>query len=130
MRLPKRFTISLAALLLAQSLWAADRRTDQSVLVVMTFNAEFLWDGVAPEEGNPQVTFPWKGAPDEAEEHMQRVAEVIIRANPDVIDLVEVENLQALTFQLIDEDSPVWAPDGAIYYRSDGGGGPPDIFTN
>jgi hypothetical protein len=31
-----------------------------------------------------------------AEEHMQRIADVIIRANPDVINLVEVENLNAL----------------------------------
>lgn len=31
--------------------WADDRRTDKSVLVVMTLNAEFLWDGVTPEEG-------------------------------------------------------------------------------
>ncbi len=36
-------------------------------------------------------------APDEAREHMTRIAEVIIRANPDVINLVEVENLEALT---------------------------------
>jgi Tol biopolymer transport system component len=32
------------------------------------------------------------------------------------------------TFQLLDEKAPVWAPDGrTIYYRSDSGGGPPDI---
>lgn len=40
---------------------------------------------------------PWKGSQTEAEEHMRRVAEVIIRANPDVLNLVEVENLEALT---------------------------------
>jgi hypothetical protein len=61
----------------------------------MTFNAEFLWDGIAPEEG--QATFPWKGSPTEAQDHMRRVAEVIIRGNPDVVNLVEVENLDALT---------------------------------
>lgn len=32
------------------------------------------------------------------------------------------------TFKLIDESRPVWGPDGTIYFRSDGGGGPPDIF--
>ena len=33
-----------------------------------------------------------------------------------------------MTFQLMDENNPVWGQDGTIYYRSDGGGGPPDIF--
>ncbi len=46
----------------------ADRRPDSSVLTVMTLNAEFLWDGVAPEEG--QVNFPWKNSETEATEHM------------------------------------------------------------
>lgn len=63
----------------------------------MTLNAEFLWDGVDPEEGSSQVSFPWKGSQTEAEEHMEKVAEIIIRANPDIINLVEVENLQSLT---------------------------------
>jgi dipeptidyl aminopeptidase/acylaminoacyl peptidase len=35
---------------------------------------------------------------------------------------------ERMTFQPWDEKNPVWAPDGTIYYRSDGGGGPPDIF--
>ncbi len=30
---------------------AEDRRTAPCRLSVMTFNAEFLWDGVQPEEG-------------------------------------------------------------------------------
>ncbi|MCA1561074.1 MAG: serine/threonine-protein kinase [Acidobacteria bacterium] len=33
-----------------------------------------------------------------------------------------------VTFKLVDEEKPVWGPDGTIYFRSDGGGGPPDIF--
>lgn len=61
----------------------------------MTFNAEFLWDGLAPEEG--QVSFAWKGDPDAAAEHMQRVADVIIYSDPDIVHLVEVENLDTLT---------------------------------
>jgi exonuclease III len=61
----------------------------------MTFNAEFLWDGVAPEEG--QAQFPWKSSQTEAEEHMAKVAQVIIAANPDIVNLVQVENLEALT---------------------------------
>jgi exonuclease III len=83
------FTLSVGSLA-----GAADRRADPSILTVMTFNAEFLWDGIDPEEG--QANFPWKSAPDEAQEHMRRVAEVIIRANADVINLVEVENFDAL----------------------------------
>lgn len=85
----------LSLMLLVGISWAEDRRTDRSVLVIMTLNAEFLWDGVAPEEG--QVNFEWKGSQTEAEEHMRRVAEVIIRSNPDIVNLVEVENHQALT---------------------------------
>ena len=38
------------------------------------------------------------------------------------------ESPDRMTFQLFDEKHPVWAPDGTIYFRSDGGGGPPDIF--
>lgn len=87
----------LLALCCALSAGADDRRVDKSTLTIMSFNAEFLWDGVDPEDGDVTVTFPWKGAPNEAEEHMAVVAEVVIRANPDVINLVEVENLTALT---------------------------------
>lgn len=73
---------------------AEDRRTDRSKLVIMTLNAEFLWDGVQPEEG--QVNFDWKGSQTEAEDHMANVAEIVISGNPDILNLVEVENLQAL----------------------------------
>jgi len=86
----------LWALCLSGPVLAEDRRTDGSVLVIMTLNAEFLWDGVDPEEGSSQVSFPWKGSQSEAEEHMMKVAEIIIRASPDIINLVEVENLDAL----------------------------------
>jgi exonuclease III len=64
------------------------------MLVIMTLNAEFLWDGVEPEEG--QVDFPWKFSQTEAEDHMREVADIIIRGNPDIVNLVEVENLDAL----------------------------------
>jgi len=84
----------LASLLLIGRAYSEDRRVDHSQLVVMTFNAEFMWDGVEPEEGS--VDFSWKGSQTEAEEHMQRIAGVIIRSNPDVLNLVEIENLNAL----------------------------------
>jgi endonuclease/exonuclease/phosphatase family metal-dependent hydrolase len=73
---------------------AEDRRTDASRLVVMTLNAEFLWDGKEPEEG--QVAFPWKGSEPEAQEHMAEIAALIRRVDADVVNLVEVENLDAL----------------------------------
>ncbi|MDP9360593.1 MAG: serine/threonine-protein kinase [Acidobacteriota bacterium] len=39
------------------------------------------------------------------------------------------DSSERVTFRPLDEKAPVWAPDGrTIYYRSDGGGGPPDIF--
>src|SRR4030042_4811496 len=74
---------------------AEDRRSDKTRLCVMTLNAEFLWDGVAPEEG--QVNFAWKSSQTEAEEHMRKIADIIISANPDIVNLVEVENINALT---------------------------------
>lgn len=62
----------------------------------MTFNAEFLWDGVQPEEGSSEVTFPWKRNKEKAQVHMKNVAEVIKRHNPDIVNLVEVEGKKAL----------------------------------
>ena len=39
------------------------------------------------------------------------------------------DSSERVTFSLLDEKAPVWAADGrTIFYRSDGGGGPPDIF--
>lgn len=88
--------LALAGLLFhAPTARADDRRPDKTRLTVMTYNAEFMWDGVAPEEGN--VEFPRKGNKLLAEAHMQKVAAVIIASDPDVVNLVEVENLAALT---------------------------------
>ncbi len=98
--------LPLAALLLAGQMLlalgftrpapAADRRPDKTTLTVMAFNCEFLWDGVAPEEGAASVTFPWKGDQKLAEAHMKRVANLILRGNPDVVSLEETENLHAV----------------------------------
>ncbi|MCB2181234.1 MAG: lamin tail domain-containing protein [Desulfobulbaceae bacterium] len=73
---------------------AEDRRTNPDNLTIMTLNAQFLWDGVEPEEG--RVDFPWKNSKTEAEEHMSEIANIIIRNNPDIVNLVEVENEEAL----------------------------------
>jgi endonuclease/exonuclease/phosphatase family metal-dependent hydrolase len=90
-----------AVLLAVATIWpasgpaaAADRRGDKSALTVMTLNAEFLWDGVVPEEGG--ATFDWKGDKAKAEEHMAAVAAIIKASNPDIVNLAEVENLAAL----------------------------------
>jgi eukaryotic-like serine/threonine-protein kinase len=42
---------------------------------------------------------------------------------------LERESSDRLTLELLDEKAPVWAGGGeALYYRTDGYGGPPDIF--
>lgn len=73
---------------------AADRRSNQNELSIMTFNGEFLWDGVNPEEG--QVDFDWKGDTTAAAAHMTNIAAVIRQHDPDIVNLVEVESLAAL----------------------------------
>ncbi|MDJ0899058.1 MAG: lamin tail domain-containing protein [Xenococcus sp. MO_188.B8] len=75
---------------------AADRRSDTTQLTIMTYNAEFLWDGIDPEEGS-RVDFPWKSDETAADAHMKEIADVIKNNNPDIINLVEVENIAALT---------------------------------
>ena len=84
----------VVTVLFSEAAFAEDRRQDPSQLVIMTLNAEFLWDGVSPEEG--RVDFQWKNSKSEAEAHMQDVAEIIIQSDPDMVNLVEVENQQAL----------------------------------
>jgi len=84
--------IAIASLFLCAR--SEDRRPNKSFLVIMTLNAEFLWDGVEPEEG--RVDFPWKGSKTEADEHMSNIADIIIHSNPDIVNLVEVENEAAL----------------------------------
>ena len=75
---------------------AADRRPDKTTLTVMALNCEFLWDGVAPEDGSSTITFPWKGSQALAEAHMKQIANLILRGNPDVVSLEETENLHAV----------------------------------
>ena len=75
---------------------AADRRTNQQTLSVMTMNTYFMWDGIAPEEGSSQIDIPWRNSVTEADEHMQALAAVIARNNPDIVHLVEVENGDAV----------------------------------
>lgn len=72
-----------------------DRRPDKTSLVLMTLNAEWLWDGLPPEEG--QVEFgARRGSPQMAARHMEAIAAIIGRADADIVLLCEVENLKAL----------------------------------
>ena len=91
-----RCAVICVAAMLASQAQADDRRTDKTQVTIMHLNAEFMWDGVAPEEGNPTVHFDWRGSPVEAAAHMQAVAAIINRNNPDIVSLCEVENKDAL----------------------------------
>lgn len=88
--------IGMLGIGLARPARAEDRRPDKTTLTVMALNCEFLWDGVAPEEGAASVKFPWKGNQALAEAHMKQVANLILRSDPDVVSMEEVENLHAV----------------------------------
>ena len=49
---------AISVTLAAHPVCVDDRRSDKSRLTIMTFNAEFLWDGVDPEEGSPTGQLP------------------------------------------------------------------------
>lgn len=66
----------------------------QDTLKIMTFNCEFMWDGVEPEEG--RIEFEHKGDVEKAEAHMKDLAEVIRRHNPHIVNLVETEGVNAV----------------------------------
>jgi endonuclease/exonuclease/phosphatase family metal-dependent hydrolase len=84
----------MVAVLASTAAGAEDRRADKSRLVLMTLNAEFLWDGREPEDG--RADFDRRGDPDAADAHLRRVAAIIARADADVVNLCEVEDLATL----------------------------------
>lgn len=86
--------VLLISLFWLGKIYSQDTRTDKSKLVITTFNTYFMWDGHEPEEG--RVDLPYKGDPVAAGEHMEDLAMIIRRINPDIINLVEVEGLAAL----------------------------------
>jgi hypothetical protein len=110
-----RFTL-VFLLAVPSSLFAEDRRPDTSRLSVMTINTLFMWDGVAPEEGSSTIQFPWKGDAVAASAHMAEIAQLIKATNPDIINLVEVENLASLA--LLNNSFLAGYPDAADF-RSD-----------
>ena len=75
---------------------AEDRRPDKTSLTLANYNAEFLWDGIQPEDGSDSVTFPWRGNPEAARAHMEKAAAIIRKTNADIVNVDEVENLDAL----------------------------------
>ena len=91
-----KYLTALLVCLLAIPVFAEDRREDKTKLTLMSFNVEFMWDGLPPEEGSDDVTFPHKGNPKLAAEKMAKIAEIIREHEPDIASLYEVENLDAL----------------------------------
>ena len=83
-------------MLLLPAAHAEDRRPDRTRLTIASFNVEFLWDGIAPEDGSSQIEFPHRGNPVLANEKMARLAVVLRELDADVVTLIEVENLEAL----------------------------------
>jgi hypothetical protein len=50
-------------------------------------------------------------------------------ADRDGVYDLDRDSSERLIFRPLDEKAPVWAPDGhSMYYRSDGAGGPPNVF--
>lgn len=85
-----------------------DRRASRDLLTIGTFNAEWLFDGASPE---PEPS-PWKVGSEDcaglanglnecnesgATAHLARVADVIERLQPDILNLVEVEGCSILS---------------------------------
>ncbi|MEM9272693.1 MAG: endonuclease/exonuclease/phosphatase family protein [Cyanobacteria bacterium P01_F01_bin.143] len=96
--MPKAIALFLCLILCWISIIPATSAQSLGELSIMTYNAEFLWDGREPEEGISSIQFPWKDKPAAADAHMQAIANVILRNNPDIVNLVEVENFQTLKY--------------------------------
>lgn len=91
----KNLMILITFISLINSHAQSDRRPDKSRLKITTFNVKFLWDGINPEEG--QVEFDHKGDRQAASEHMEDIAAILQKIDADIVNLVEVENIEALT---------------------------------
>ena len=88
---------TILTLLLLHPAHAEDRRPDKSRLTIANFNVEFMWDGLQPEEGSDRIEFAHRGNPELAAEKMRKIAVVLRQLDADVVNLDEVENLDALT---------------------------------
>lgn len=86
-----RMVMHASAMLAISALSAAPPVSAQERVVIATFNAEWLFDGV-----NDNQQSPWRGRPTEATAHMQAVGNVIRAIDADIVNLVEVEDLAVL----------------------------------
>lgn len=62
-----------------------DRRTDRSVLRVVSYNVEWLFEG--GDSHSPRT-------PEDAQRHLSAVADVIARVRPDILVMQEVQNCE------------------------------------
>jgi hypothetical protein len=80
----------LATFVVILATCVASARAQQRV-VIATFTAEWLFDGVADNPRSPR-----RGQPEVAAAHLRDVADVIRAINADIVNLVEVEDLAVL----------------------------------
>lgn len=73
---------------------AEDRRVSRSRLRIATYNAEWLFLG-SDSKNCPGSGCAWSDQ-SSAKSHLQRVADEIIRIDPDIINLVEIESCDVL----------------------------------
>lgn len=88
---------TVLTLLLLNPAYAEDRRPDPTKLKIANFNVEFMWDGIAPEEGSDRIKFAHRGNPVLAAEKMTKIAVILRKLDADIVNLDEVENIDALT---------------------------------
>lgn len=90
------FLLTICTLLLLLVGCNDNGKETAKTLSIATFNTYFLWDGIEPEEGNSNISFPHKGNAELAREHMSQIADIIRELNADIVNLVEIEGLDAL----------------------------------
>lgn len=73
-----------------------DRRNNKKSIVIGTFNTNFLWDGIKPEDGI--IDNIHKNNPQVAAQHMKNIAHVIKEINADILNIIEVESFEALKY--------------------------------
>lgn len=74
---------------------AEDRRAEKDTLSVMSLNAQWMWDGIEPEESDIPFS-DRKGDPEASLAYIGRIARIIERMRPDMVFLQEIEGENAL----------------------------------
>lgn len=80
---------------------SGDRRPDKTVVRVGTFNLAWLFDGVNDPSGSVWAT------PTDAQMHIQKVAQQILRTNVDILAVHEVESCDVLA-SLVSQLGPTY----------------------